>query len=75
MKSTTFTICKQHFEAVIFDLDGVVTKTARIHAAVWKKLFDEYGLNRNSNAANLRKNGERGPGESAELASKCRRWK
>jgi trehalose-phosphatase len=30
------------FEAAIFDLDGVVTRTARIHAAAWKRLFDEY---------------------------------
>jgi beta-phosphoglucomutase family hydrolase len=27
--------------AVILDLDGVVTDTARIHAAAWKALFDE----------------------------------
>jgi trehalose 6-phosphate phosphatase len=30
------------FNVPIFDLDGVVTKTAKIHTAVWKKLFDEY---------------------------------
>jgi trehalose 6-phosphate phosphatase len=30
------------FDAVIFDLDGVVTKTARVHAAAWKRLFDEF---------------------------------
>ena len=30
------------FDAVIFDLDGVVTKTARVHAASWKRLFDDY---------------------------------
>ncbi|MFC1658711.1 trehalose-phosphatase [Candidatus Omnitrophota bacterium] len=30
------------FDAVIFDLDGVITKTARIHAQSWKKMFDEY---------------------------------
>ena len=30
------------YDAVIFDLDGVVTRTARIHAAAWKDLFDEY---------------------------------
>ena len=30
------------FEAVIFDLDGVVTKTALVHAAAWKAMFDEY---------------------------------
>jgi alpha,alpha-trehalase len=29
-------------EAVIFDMDGVITNTADIHAAAWKQLFDEY---------------------------------
>ncbi len=29
-------------DAVIFDLDGVVTRTARVHAGAWKQLFDEY---------------------------------
>ncbi|MFO7670413.1 MAG: beta-phosphoglucomutase family hydrolase [Bacteroidales bacterium] len=33
---------KPKFEAVIFDLDGVITKTALLHAAAWKKVFDEY---------------------------------
>jgi beta-phosphoglucomutase-like phosphatase (HAD superfamily) len=28
--------------AVIFDLDGVITDTARVHASAWKALFDEY---------------------------------
>lgn len=28
------------FDAVIFDLDGVVTDTADIHALAWKELFD-----------------------------------
>lgn len=32
----------QDFSAAIFDLDGVVTRTARVHAASWKRLFDEY---------------------------------
>ena len=32
----------QDFDAAIFDLDGVVTRTARVHAAAWKRLFDEY---------------------------------
>lgn len=27
-------------DAVIFDLDGVVTDTAELHAAAWKELFD-----------------------------------
>jgi len=30
------------FKAVIFDMDGVITKTALTHAAAWKKMFDEY---------------------------------
>ena len=30
------------FDAVIFDTDGVVTDTAVLHAASWKRLFDEY---------------------------------
>ena len=29
-------------EAVIFDLDGVVTRTARVHQAAWKRVFDDY---------------------------------
>ncbi|MCK5259487.1 MAG: beta-phosphoglucomutase family hydrolase [Candidatus Omnitrophica bacterium] len=30
------------FDAVIFDLDGVITKTAVVHAAAWKAMFDEF---------------------------------
>jgi alpha,alpha-trehalose phosphorylase len=30
------------FEAVIFDMDGVVTRTASVHAAAWKSLFDDF---------------------------------
>ncbi|MCD4769096.1 MAG: beta-phosphoglucomutase family hydrolase [Bacteroidales bacterium] len=30
------------FEAVIFDLDGVITKTALVHGAAWKRMFDEF---------------------------------
>ncbi len=33
---------KLAFQTVIFDLDGVITKTAKIHALAWKKVFDEY---------------------------------
>ncbi len=29
-------------EAVILDLDGVITQTARVHKEAWKKMFDEY---------------------------------
>jgi alpha,alpha-trehalase len=31
-----------HFDAVLFDLDGVLTDTARLHAASWKKMFDGF---------------------------------
>ena len=30
------------FDAALFDLDGVLTKTAAIHAKAWQHLFDEY---------------------------------
>lgn len=29
-------------EAVIFDTDGVITDTARVHAAAWKSVFDAF---------------------------------
>lgn len=29
-------------DAVVFDLDGVITFTARVHAAAWKQMFDEF---------------------------------
>ncbi len=29
-------------DAVIFDMDGVITNTAEVHADAWKQLFDEY---------------------------------
>ena len=29
------------YDAVIFDMDGVVTDTASVHAAAWKELFDQ----------------------------------
>jgi beta-phosphoglucomutase family hydrolase len=30
------------FSAVIFDLDGVLTRTAHLHARAWKQMFDEF---------------------------------
>jgi len=32
----------KNYDAIIFDLDGVITKTALVHAASWKEMFDEY---------------------------------
>lgn len=34
------------FDAIMFDLDGVVTRTAELHAAAWRDLFDAYLLRR-----------------------------
>lgn len=31
-----------HYQAILFDMDGVITNTAGIHAACWKTIFDEY---------------------------------
>lgn len=31
-----------NFDAVIFDLDGVITQTALVHGSAWKRMFDEY---------------------------------
>ena len=30
------------FDAVLFDLDGVITDTAKMHASAWKQAFDEF---------------------------------
>ena len=35
-------LSRREFDAVLFDLDGVVTRTAEVHAAAWKRLFDPY---------------------------------
>ena len=36
------TIYRRDFDAAIFDLDGVLTDTAGIHAAAWKAVFDAF---------------------------------
>ena len=35
-------ITREDFDAVLFDLDGVLTDTAKVHAACWKTVFDEF---------------------------------
>ena len=42
MPGSTVTLERDRLDAVVFDMDGVVTKTATVHAASWKKLFDAY---------------------------------
>jgi beta-phosphoglucomutase family hydrolase len=36
------TISPRDHDAVLFDLDGVLTQTASVHASAWKKLFDGF---------------------------------
>jgi len=41
-------ISRDDFDSVIFNLDGVVTRTNKVHAAAWKQTFDSYLLERNA---------------------------
>jgi beta-phosphoglucomutase family hydrolase len=36
------TITREKYDAVLFDLDGVITDTAGVHATCWKQMFDDY---------------------------------
>ena len=54
-------IAKSRYDAVIFDLDGVVTQTAAVHAAAWKLLFDAYLAERAARAGT-------GPGGAPDAA-------
>jgi len=35
-------IDRKAYDAVLLDLDGVITDTASLHASCWKQMFDEY---------------------------------
>ena len=35
-------VSRDQYDAVLFDLDGVITDTANLHATCWKQMFDEY---------------------------------
>lgn len=35
-------ISRDRYDAILFDLDGVLTSTAAIHAQAWKQMFDGY---------------------------------
>ena len=35
-------VTPDRYEAVLFDMDGVITDTASIHATCWKTMFDEF---------------------------------
>jgi beta-phosphoglucomutase family hydrolase len=40
--TTPKAISKDKFDAVLFDLDGVITATAKVHTVCWKRMFDEF---------------------------------
>jgi beta-phosphoglucomutase family hydrolase len=42
MLGESVTISRRDFDAAIFDLDGVLTDTAGVHAAAWKAVFDTF---------------------------------
>ncbi len=54
------------FDAVLYDMDGVLTSTAALHAACWKEMFDAYLLECSS------RNGD--PFEPFDIGSDYRRY-
>ena len=42
MSQFNLSITSSQFDAVLFDLDGVITATAKVHAACWKRAFDGF---------------------------------
>lgn len=39
-------LSEKNIKALILDMDGVITQTAKVHAAAWKRMFDDYLLQR-----------------------------
>ncbi len=37
-----FTFTRAHIDGVLFDLDGVITRTSSVHAQAWKIMFDRF---------------------------------
>lgn len=48
--SHSVSVDRKRFDAVLFDLDGVLTSTASIHADAWKRMFDAYLRERDGEA-------------------------
>lgn len=44
MANKSALVSKAFLDAVILDLDGVITRTAKVHANAWKQVFDEFLL-------------------------------
>jgi len=49
-QAPALTISRATYDAVIFDLDGIITDTAKVHSKAWKKLFDDYLRTRQGDA-------------------------
>lgn len=41
-KEILFTFTRSRLDGVLFDLDGVITNTATVHARAWKTMFDNF---------------------------------
>jgi alpha,alpha-trehalase len=39
---TTPWLSPEDFDAIVLDLDGVITRTAKLHATAWKAMFDDF---------------------------------
>lgn len=48
-KSINRLIEDKNIRALILDLDGVITQTAKVHAQAWKHMFDDYLAKRGAN--------------------------
>lgn len=54
MSNTIFRMIERgQYAAAIFDLDGVITRTAEVHARAWKRMFDAYLQSRDEEYAPL----------------------
>jgi beta-phosphoglucomutase family hydrolase len=47
-------VTRAEYDAVLFDLDGVLTSTAAIHASAWKRMFDDYLRDQSARAGDPR---------------------
>lgn len=43
-----------YVQAGIFDLDGVITQTAKVHASAWKEMFDSYLKSRSKGGRDMK---------------------
>jgi trehalose-phosphatase len=47
-KNDPLIMSRRELDAVIFDLDGVITRTVDLHAGAWKRLFDSFMAERSA---------------------------